>query len=133
MAATQTPVGIAKVDSDRRLVFGWASVAIRTDGSIVKDGEGDVIAPHDLEDALYNFNLYFRDMNERHRGMAKGRLVESFAVTPEKLEKMGLAPDALPVGAWVGFRVDDDAAWEKVKDGTYQMFSIEGTADREEA
>ena len=41
---------------------------------------------------------------------------------------MGLAKDALPLGWWVGFRVDDDAAWEGVKKGEYKMFSIQGVA-----
>ena len=31
-----------------------------------------------------------------------------------------------------GFKVTDDEVWEKVKDGTYPMFSIEGEAVREE-
>ena len=33
----------------------------------------------------------------------------------------------------VGFRVSDPDVWEKVKDGTYKMFSIEGTGERVEA
>lgn len=126
-------VNVLKVDEDRHLVFGWASVAVRKTGEVVKDGEDDTIAPEDLEDAAYVFVLKFRDMNERHRGTVKGQLVESLAVTPDKLEKMGLARDALPQGWWVGFYVEDQQAWEKVKSGEYQMFSIEGTAEREEA
>jgi hypothetical protein len=51
--------------------------------------------------------------------------------SPEKLEKLGLPTDALPTGWWVGFHVEDDAAWARVKDGTYKMFSIQGTALRE--
>ena len=37
------------------------------------------------------------------------------------------------VGWWIGFKVLDEEVWEKVKDGTYSMFSIEGTAERVEA
>ncbi len=44
---------------------------------------------------------------------------------------MGIPPGTLPVGWWIGFYVDDDEAWEKIKNGTYKMFSIEGTATRE--
>ena len=43
---------------------------------------------------------------------------------------MGIPSGTLPEGWWIGFYVDDDAAWEKIKDGTYKMFSIEGTARR---
>lgn len=38
----------------------------------------------------------------------------------------------MPVGWWIGFRVTDDDVWEKVKSGEYSMFSIGGTAIREE-
>lgn len=123
---------IAKVDADRNLVFGWANVSIRKDGEQIVDRQGHVIDPDDLEDAAYIFNLQFREMNEMHQGDSVGRLVESLAVTPEKLEKMGLAKDALPQGWWVGFYVDDDETFAKVKDGTYGMFSIEGKAVVEE-
>lgn len=126
------PVHIAKVDSDNRLVFGWANVAIRKDGEQVTDSHDEQIDPEDLESAAYLFNLEFRELNERHKGLSKGRLVESLAVTPEKLEAMGLAKDALPQGWWVGFYVEDDAAWESVKKGEYSMFSIEGSATRVE-
>lgn len=126
-------VKILKVDDDNRLVFGWANVAIRKDGEQVTDSHDEQIDPEELESAAYLFNLEFRELNERHKGVSKGRLVESLAVTPEKLEAMGLAKDALPQGWWVGFFVEDDGAWEKVKKGEYSMFSIEGSAARVEA
>lgn len=123
---------VVKVDSDQRLVFGWANVAIRKDGEVVTDSHDDQIDPEDLERAAYLFTLEFREMNERHREVTKGRLIESFVVTPQKLESMGLAKDALPQGWWVGFYVEDDDVWEKVKKGEYSMFSIEGSASRVE-
>ena len=45
---------------------------------------------------------------------------------------MGIPPGTLPVGWWIGFQVTDPEVWAKVKDGTYSMFSIEGTAQRVE-
>jgi hypothetical protein len=121
---------IAKVDEDRRLVFGWASVSLAKDGSLVEDREGDTIDPRDLEDAAYEFVLEFGEANVAHSGPTVGRLVESFVSTPDKLAGMGLAADALPVGWWAGWRIDDDDAWAGVKDGRYQAFSIEGRAER---
>jgi len=123
---------IVKIDEDRRLVFGWASVAVNKAGDTVIDSQGDILDCDELEGAAYDFNLTFRATGERHAGMSKGRLVESFMVTPEKLEVMGLAKDALPLGWWVGFKIDDDGAWDEIKKGTYTMFSIQGTAAREE-
>ena len=43
---------------------------------------------------------------------------------------MGIPEGILPVGWWIGFKIEDEAAWAKVKDGTYSMFSIEGKAQR---
>ena len=114
----------------RQLVFGWSSVAVTKDGQTVEDSHGDLIDPQDLEDAAYGFVLKFRDMNERHMDGVTGQLVESFVVTPEKLEKMGLAPDALPAGWWTGFYVADPSVFEKIISGEYAMFSIEGSAVR---
>ena len=121
---------IAKVDEDKRLVFGWASVAKRAGGAVIEDSQGDIIEPGDLEEAAYDFVLDFREANAMHSGPVAGRLVESFVSTPEKLEKMGLAPDALPAAWWTGFKIDDDDAWSGVKSGRYKMFSIEGRGTR---
>lgn len=115
---------------DQRLCFGWANVALTADGAPVVDSHGDIIPAADLEKAAYNFNLTFRDAGQMHSGGSVGRLVESFMATPEKLVHMGLAADALPVGLWVGFKIDDADVWAKVKDGTYPMFSIQGRAVR---
>ena len=121
---------ITKIDEDRRLVFGWASVSVAKDGTQVEDSQGDLIDPEDLEDAAYNFALNFREANAMHAGPVVGQLVESFVSTPEKLEKMGLAPDALPIAWWAGWHIEDDDVWAGVKSGRYSMFSIEGSAQR---
>lgn len=123
---------IAKVDEDRQLVFGWANVCVRCSGEPVVDYHDDVIDTEDLETAAYNFVLNFGETGENHAGVAKGRLIESFFVSPEKLQAMGLAKNALPVGWWVGFHVEDKRAWQKVKAGKHRMFSIQGMARREE-
>jgi hypothetical protein len=122
---------IVKTDAKRQLVFGWASVAVNKDGSPLVDRQGDIISMDDLEDAAYVFVLKFREANQRHQNGVDGVLVESLAVTPEKLEKMGLAPNALPAGWWVGFYIEDPAVFAKVESGEYAMFSIEGSATRE--
>jgi hypothetical protein len=59
-------------------------------------------------------------------------MVESCVFTKEKMQAMGIPEGIVPEGWWIGFYVEDDEAWEKVKDGTYQMFSIEGQGIREE-
>jgi len=123
---------ILKIDAAQQLVFGWASVAVDCAGELITDWQDDQIDVEDLEAAAYQFNLEFRETGIEHAGEAVGHLVESFMVTPEKLEKMGLAPDCLPQGLWVGFYIPDQTVFAKVVDGTFSMFSIQGTALREE-
>lgn len=122
---------IVKMDEARNLVFGWANVSIRKDGETIEDLQGDMIDPEELEDAAYQFALHFGKTGVMHEGGPVGTLVESFMVTPEKLAKMGLEHDALPLGLWVGFYIPDNAVFELVKSGHYSMFSIQGTAIRE--
>jgi cation transport regulator ChaB len=123
---------VLKVDAERQYVFGWASVAFAKDGSQVEDLQGDLIDLDDLEEAAYQFALSYRESGVMHAGEAVGQMIESFMVTPDKLEAMGLPPDSLPMGHWVGFHVPDPAIFAKIKDGTYSAFSIQGDAVREE-
>ena len=124
-------VRIVKTDAARHLAFGWAYVAEEADGTRVLDHSDEFVAKEDLEDAAYMFTLAFREGDERHTEEVKAHLVESFVVTDEKLEKMGLAPDALPRGWWTGFYVPDDEVFAKITSGEYAMFSIGGIAERE--
>lgn len=123
---------VAKMDPDKRLVFGWASISVTVDGEQLEDLQHDIINPEDLEEAAYEYVLNFRDTGEEHRPhlRKKGKLVESCVFTAEKQKAMGLPEGILPVGWWIGFKIEDDEAWEKVKNGTYRMFSIEGKAQR---
>lgn len=128
----ETVVQIFRFDDEHQIVFGWASVAFKKSGEQVVDSHRSMIDTADLETAAYLFCLQFRELNECHGPGCCGQLVESFMVTPEKLVMMGLQRDALPVGWWVGFHVEDEGVWEKVKKGEYEMLSIEGLAVEEE-
>ena len=123
---------IAKANFDKRLVFGWASVAVDRDGVAVVDSDGDVIRIEELERGAYEFVEFYREGGAMHERRGVAQLVESCVFTAEKLSAMGLSADALPLGWWIGFRVFDDAVWQKVKSGEYNMFSIGGRADRKE-
>lgn len=124
----------AKVDDERRLAFGWAYVADE-DGRIVLDHSGDYIDSEtlpDFEEAVYKYVLQSREADEMHEtfeGIAQ--IVESVMVTPEKLEAMGM--EGGRTGWWVGFKVQSDEVWEKVKAGKYAALSIRGKGLREEA
>lgn len=130
---TDNEVSILKTDDDKRLVFGWASISITVDGEQLEDRQQDMIDPEDLEEAAYEYVLNFRDTGEEHipTMRKKGKLVESCVFTEEKQRAMGIPAGTIPIGWWIGFKIEDDDAWERVKNGTYRMFSIEGKANRE--
>lgn len=122
---------IQKSNDDDQTVFGWAKIAVKTDGSTHVDSEDDTVDPEELAKAAYEFVLDYRDASADHDGgPTVGTLVESMVFTPDKLAKMGLAADALPLGWWVGFKLDS-LTYADVKKGRFKMFSIEGSAVRE--
>ncbi|MCM1104909.1 MAG: XkdF-like putative serine protease domain-containing protein [Clostridium sp.] len=123
---------IMKSDDEKMLAFGWASVAIRVDGEVIEDWQHDIIEPEELENAAYEFVRLYREGGEMHERGGAAVLIESVVFTEEKMQAMGIPAGTLPVGWWIGFKVTDSGVWEKVKDGTYQMFSIEGEAERVE-
>lgn len=121
---------IAKSDDEKMLAFGWASVSMRVDGELIEDWQGDMIEPMELEDAVYEYVRLYGDGGEMHERGGVAVLVESVVFTEEKMAVMGIPAGTLPIGWWIGFKVLDEDVWEKVKDGTYPMFSIEGEAER---
>lgn len=120
---------VVKIDNPRKLIFGWASVAKTGDEWLV-DHQGDFMdSTWELEKMAYRHVLHYREGADMHKTRQVARLVESMVFTPEKLEKMGLAPDALPLGWWVGYKVDDPNVWERRDQFT--GFSIGGSGTRE--
>lgn len=121
---------VSKADDALQILFGWASVAVNKAGEDVVDYHNDVIAIEDLELAAYDFVARSRDSGEDHAGGISGDVVESFVVTPEKLDAMGIEKGVLPLGWWIGVHVADKTAYERAKTEK-TMFSIEGVAVRE--
>lgn len=123
---------IMKSDDDKMLAFGWANVSMRVDGELIEDWQGDIIEPEELEAAAYEYVRLYGDGGEMHERGGVAVLIESVVFTEEKMQAMGIPAGTLPVGWWIGFKVTDENVWQKVKDGTYPMFSIEGEAERVE-
>lgn len=121
---------ISKAREDEQLVSGWANVAIDKDGNAPIDWQDDVIAPETLEKAAINFMLDYRGSGEMHKGNSKGTVVESIVLTKEKQRAMGIPEGTVPEGWFITVKVHDPEVFAKVKDGTYRMFSIQGTAKR---
>ena len=116
--------------NEKMQAFGWASVAIAENGETLEDWQGDIIEPDELESAAYKFVDLYREGGEMHERGGVAYLIESVVFTEEKMAAMGIPEGTLPVGWWIGFQLTDADVWEKVKDGTYSMFSIEGEAER---
>lgn len=123
---------IMKSDDEKMLAFGWASVSMRVDGELIEDWQNDIVEPEELEKAAYDYVLLYREGGEMHERGGAAILIESVVFTEEKMQVMGIPTGTLPIGWWIGFKVTDKEVWEKVKDGTYNMLSIEGEAERVE-
>lgn len=123
---------IRKSNDEKMLAFGWASVALTEGGEQIEDWQQDMIDPEELEQAAYQFVELYREGGEMHERGGTAVLIESMVFTDEKLELLGIPKGVLPMGWWIGFKVTDPNVWDKVKDGTYSMFSIEGEAERVE-
>lgn len=122
---------IVKLDTDQRLVFGWASVTHDTNGHLLVDRQGDYIDdPAELEKAVYDYVLKSRDGGEIHLNRGVSTLVESMFFSPDKIEKLGIPAGTLPTGWWLGFKVHDDRVWDEVKKGNYKAFSVGGKGYR---
>lgn len=141
-AAEEVHGTLTSVDADKRQVFGWASI-VEKNGNPVIDLQGDYIGIDELEKSAYEYVQKSRIGGAMHRRVDEhgnviskkdapyhaADLIESFVVTPEKIEKMGL-PESTPVGWWVGFKVNDDDVWSSVKSGEWKGFSIHGAGRR---
>jgi hypothetical protein len=124
---------IAKADGDKQQIFGWASV-VEVGGEPVVDLQGDYISTEEMEKAAYSYVMKSRKGGDMHlrdewQPVQKSEMIESFIVTPEKRDAMGL-PDSVPSGWWVGFQVRDPDVWSKVRSGERTGFSIHGKGRR---
>jgi len=123
-AAVALATRVAKLNEERRLVYGWASVA-ETDGRLLVDAAGDVIRPDTLIDAAHRFVRASRLAGVGHRTPA-GEVVESAVLTRDVQRALGV--DLGRVGWWIALKVADDEVWRQVRAGTLPALSIAGRA-----
>lgn len=123
----------SKVDTDKRQVFGWASIT-HMNGKPVVDRQGDFIDLEEVEKSAYNYVVNSRVGGSQHRRdgdrpFHAADLIESIVFTPEKMDAMGLPSDGQQ-GWWVGFKVNDEDTWQDVKAGRKTGFSVHGRGRR---
>lgn len=121
---------VKKVNTDQRLVTGWASVVTDAQGNALVDHQGDVIPIAELEKAVHAMFLDggVEKGGDMHQRMGTADIVESFVVTKEKREALGFGPG--PEGWVITMKVNDDKQWEDIKSGKKLEFSIAGEAER---
>lgn len=60
-------------------------------------------------------------------------IIESFIIDSEKGINTPKGHDKLTDGSWfASFKVDNDNVWNRIKDGTYKAFSVEGLFEKYE-
>ena len=133
-AEVEVFIPISKMDDEKKLVFGWGSVT-KVNQMPYVDSQEDIIEDAELENAVYDFMQAPMHDEQHERLVPTSKIVESFVVTDEKLQKM-FPGETIPVGKrgwWLGVYIPDPEVYAKHKDGTYTGFSITGTAQRKEA
>ena len=94
---------IAKVDAEQRMVWGYASTE-------AEDDQGEIISREALAAALDDY-MRFANIREMHQPSAVGVATE--AAVDDK-------------GLYLGAKIVDEDAWQKVVEGVYKGFSIGG-------
>lgn len=129
-AAWAVKVPILKIeDPDQRRVYGFAMTSQDEQGNLLTDYQGDTISPAELEDAAHAYIEESREGGVMHEPGSTSRLIASVVMTPDVRKAMGVGPG--PTSWFVGYQINDEAVWKRVKSGELAEFSIEGEALRE--
>lgn len=92
-----------KSDEETRMVYGYASTE-------ALDSQGECVSREAIADALPDY-MKFANIREMHTNSAVGKTHEA------TVDDNGL---------FIGVKVVDESAWQKVKEGVYNGFSIGG-------
>ena len=121
--SAETTVRVIKMDEERRIVWGWASVST-VDGKPYFDVYGDHIPIGVLADASTEFMRNSRQGKQMHDGGRVSDVVHSLPLTDELKKALGI--ESRYEGWIVGVYVENDETWQKIKSGEYPAFSIGG-------
>lgn len=130
MAFSKTKQRFQVQDKEKRVVSGAAMISNLPIYRLDEKGEPFYVkfTPDTIEKIVHKFfkSQPSSAVNLMHEDLTEGVYIfESFIIddrkrTPEGFEK-------LPNGSWfVSMKIENDEVWEKVKDGTFRGFSIEG-------
>ena len=116
---------VTKIDSEQRIVYGFASV-VSKNGEMVVDRQGDVITAEEMEKAATNFMLGARNGLTMHKGEPTTTIVHSLPLTKQVMDAFGITSDK--EGWLIAVKVHDDDTWDRMKKGEFTGFSIGGRA-----
>jgi len=125
-------IQFAEVSAEKQLVAG--PILVPNKKILRIDGEGKrysvFFTPETIEMVARKFmkNKYGDSVTLEHGAKTSGvYLTENWIVEQSAKDKSNIYGFTLPRGTWFGvYKVDDKKIWEKVKDGTFKGFSIEG-------
>ena len=133
---------IALAKEARQFVFGWGHVEALPGGVLIKDYQGQAIAPDALEYGTYDFMLKSGVIAYRHqkdvagRPIAIGRVFECMVFTEEKMAALskvakslglrGCEATDLPTGVWLGAHIFSKEHYLQTVNGELPMFSVGG-------
>jgi hypothetical protein len=118
---------ILKLDAERRIAWGWASVST-VKGELVTDLQGDTITPAEMEKMADRFMASARMAKAMHEGDQVGEVLHSFPLTAELAKAFGMETDR--EGWIIGMKIHDDETWRGFTEGAYKGFSIGGKGRR---
>lgn len=126
---------IVKVDDEQRMVWGWANVTTKG-GELLVDRQGDMLETEDLRKAVYAY-MDDRTLGRMHKKrtytdenvIAVGKVRDSIILDAAVQKALGI--NLGQEGWFVGVHVEDEGAWQAVKNGDLRAFSLGGKGQRE--
>lgn len=117
---------VLKVDTNRRLVFGWAQVCTKS-GKDYYDTDNQHFPEEVTLDAWVKFMNDTRVHKAMHSGEQVGSVAFAFPAFDDIMKSLGFN-EAHQTGIIAGVYVNDDDVLQKFHSGEYTGFSIGGGA-----
>jgi hypothetical protein len=125
-------VNFAEVSDEKMLVAGPLLIPNKKILRLTEDGEKYYVyfSEDTIENVARKFmkNGFGNVVTEEHGNKVSGvYLTESWIIEQPTKDKSNLYGFTLPRGTWFGiYKVENESVWKKVKDGTFNGYSIEG-------
>lgn len=139
VALSEHEIELKVIDEDKRIVVGYAMIPkdkIYRRQTIKENGvkkEVEFYAKFTAETIKVASEMYMKQLNlnnvtvEHEKKVEDVGIIESWITEDAKFDKINLYGITPKVGGWaIMMKVNNDQEWEKVKDGSYRGFSIEG-------